>query len=327
MDITTFRTGLPVMLQRYTVGQHLDFEVEDTPDFPKATVLVEVTRLQKPWTLSSGLVVKVLEAPGLHVPYTAFLKSYDRRFAYYLRSSNEIYGWDETKEYACLEYVKNGEAGRFLAKLRDDKTFATFRTVDWLDWSDGQNEAYLTYKLQQSYDAERAIYAALEEYQGVYIPRLLLPVNRNIMPTGVSQPSEGSEVYHIKGLLLQYLEGFKLSEIEDYAPPSSWQEIVDQAIHIVRVLDSKSILNYDVHPNNFLVVPRDDGDYQVFMVDLAHCRLRREDESDREWGRAKCLEDEEGRIGDTMQVMLGSVGFDLTFEHSERYSEFADGYN
>lgn len=37
------------------------------------------------------------------------------------------------------------------------------------------------------------------------------------------------------------------------------------------------------------------------------------------------MQDEEGRLGDMMQIMLGEIGFALTLNHSERYSEFTVG--
>lgn len=72
------------------------------------------------------------------------------------------------------------------------------------------------------------------------------------------------------------------------------------------------------------IVPCGEKRYRVFMIDLAQCTLRREDESDMDWGRAKWTQDEEGAVGFVMKRRLGKLGFELVFNHSQRYLEFAE---
>ena len=64
--------------------------------------------------------------------------------------------------------------------------------------------------------------------------------------------------------------------------------------------------------------------YQAVVIDFARCRSREETESDEERGRAKWTQDEEGAIGVVMRMELQKVGFDLQFEPSDRYTEWAE---
>lgn len=53
------------------------------------------------------------------------------------------------------------------------------------------------------------------------------------------------------------------------------------------------VLNHDVRLENFIVRP----DESVVMIDFAQARVRRQNESDRAWNRAKASRDEEGAVG------------------------------
>jgi hypothetical protein len=100
------------------------------------------------------------------------------------------------------------------------------------------------------------------------------------------------------------------------------------------VLGDNDILNTDVRPNNFIVSSRRDGmepegvgeggGYQVFMLDFGQSRVRREDQSDFDWGRAKWRQDEEGAAGLVMQHRLRKLGAAINYEPSLRYVEFAE---
>ena len=80
---------------------------------------------------------------------------------------------------------------------------------------------------------------------------------------------------------------------------------------IVHVLGDNKILNNDVRPGNFIVSPKGDSGYQVFMIDFGLCRFRGQGESDLQWGREKHSTDEEGAVGQVMKHQLGSMGSSL----------------
>lgn len=190
-------------------------------------------------------------------------------------------------------------------------------------------------ELSKCFKAEVATYSALTKHQGEFIPRLLAEITLDISPPDLAFSAQQQEPSQVKGILLEYLPGFSLSSIAQNAPQASWQSIVDQAIKIVHILGDHNILNTDVRPDNFVVVPKrrraqamdeeNSAEYQVFMIDFGQCRLRREDESDAEWGRAKWIQDEEGAVGAVMRMMLRKIGFELDYRPSWRYLEWAPG--
>ncbi|KAH6974455.1 hypothetical protein BKA56DRAFT_645561 [Ilyonectria sp. MPI-CAGE-AT-0026] len=296
----------------------------------RSDLRVQVKRQNRPWTLSCGMVVENLEdvsdpnddrglrqGQGLGNGHEAFLKLFDSRYAQQLRNDNGIEEWSNLIEQEFLDGVRFGKMDDFLRKLRSDKQFQQ-DTED--DWDAAENEAFLWDELLKCFKAEVATYSVLTKYQGELIP-----------PCSVQQ----QELSHVKGILLEYLPGFSLSSIAQHAPQASWQSIVDQAIKIVHVLGDHKILNTDVRPDNFVVVPKrrrvevideeNSAEYLVFMIDFGQCRLRREDESDVEWGRAKWIEDEEGAVCAVMKMMLRKIGFELDYRPSWRYLEWAPG--
>jgi len=111
----------------------------------------------------------------------------------------------------------------------------------------------------------------------------------------------------------------------DHAPRTSWQNIVDQAVAIVRIVGDNYILNRDVRPENFVVTQVSEHDYKVFMIDFALCRFKGENESNAEWADAKFTKDEEGAVGLIMKKrLLNKYGFELHYETSLRYFEEAE---
>lgn len=320
---------LPPRLQRYEVDQCLqlwndqlgeDQLWEDQLHHFDPSILVYVMRLRSPRTLSSDLVVKVVDAPN-YIGTCFFLKLYDRRFADQLRKDHKIASWNKDVEKSCLEFVRSGKEGEFLQRVHNHRDS---EVPERQNWTDAENEAFLGHKLHEIYENEKALYGVLQEYQGQCFPRFFAGENRKLRPNDVSPLSMSSKLYQIKGLLLQYFRGFNLTAMTDYAPSWAWQDIVNQAIRIAHILSDKNILNGDVRLENYMVVPRVDGSCQVFMVNLAQCRLRREDESYWIWGVAKCRENEEGFIGETMKRKLGELDFSLDFKHSGRYSKFVE---
>jgi len=283
---------------------------------------VKVKRQTRPWTLSCGMVITI-EGPSSR-PETgdqAFLKMFDRRGAQQIRQDNGIDAWNEEIEQEFVKGLSIGKVEEFLEKLR---TVPNFQDETEEEWDAAENEAFLTAELRKCFDAEVATYARLQENQGKAIPRLFDVVTLNTDLPNVKLNLQQQELYRPKGVLLQYLPGFSLTTLADNAPKESWQGIVDQAIQIVHILDDHGILNADVRPDNFIIVPKDD-EYQVFMIDFGQCRFRREDESDEQWGRAKWIQDEEGAVGYVMRMMLRKVGFELRYEPSNRYLPWAPG--
>ncbi|KAK7428880.1 hypothetical protein QQZ08_004650 [Neonectria magnoliae] len=306
----------------------LKASINNTADNQQTPLQVKVKQRIKPWTLSCGMVVEIEENPdaseppeGLRNGDEAFLKMFDRRFAEQHRQDNVVDIWSEDVENEFLASLRSGKTESFLDKLH---TVPGFQRDTEDDWDTAENEAYLADELQKCFNSEIATYSRLQEHQGKIIPRFLAAITLGMPPPDAALSTQQQELYQIKGVLLEYLTGFSLSSMVQSAPRSSWQDIVDQAIRIVHVLGDNNILNADVRPDNFVVVPEDQA-YRVFMIDFGQCRLRREDESDAEWGRAKWIQDEEGAVGAVMRSRLKKVGFELRFEPSWRYLSWAPG--
>lgn len=281
------------------------------------------------------MVVDIAE-PGLKLPSSAFLQLYDRRFADQLRRDNGVEGWTVELEHKYLQSVRSGAAEKFLYSLHNVPNFQEVTEDDWNDW---QNEAFLDDELLKLCKAETATYNKLCEQQGKTVPKFLAAVDLNLAagadltasPNSLPGPPKllDFQPFHVKGILLEYIDGFNLRQVPEYCPRSTWQDIVDQAVSIVRLMGDYNILNRDVRPENFIVSPLLGGQevqqYRVFMIDFGLCRIRREDETDLQWGMAKCTKDEEGAVGLVMQMILKrDYGFELHYERSGRYDEWAD---
>lgn len=119
------------------------------------------------------------------------------------------------------------------------------------------------------FDAETIVYDTLRDIQGKLVPRLVARVHLALsLPNAGIGHTDAAELLHIKGILLQYIDGFSLSKVQDHAPKSEWQGIVDQAVAIVQVVGDHGILNRDVRPDSFIVQRDRSGCYWVFMIDF-----------------------------------------------------------
>ncbi|KAL1841162.1 hypothetical protein VTK73DRAFT_3580 [Phialemonium thermophilum] len=271
----------------------------------------------------------------------AFLKLFDRRFVHQLRRDVGLEPWSDQIEQALQEGVRTGRIAAFLRRLHGD---AQFREATQDEWDAAESEAFLDAELAGLFANEVATYAALRRCQGQVVPRLLAQITLDmgasrppnpsppvedapILPTSASTRPPPPPLQTVRGLLLDYLPGFTLTSLTRHVPESAWQRTVDQALRLVHVLGDHDILNRDVRPDNFVVVPPQRGgrdDYRVFMVDFGHCRRRRPDESDADWGKAKWRQNEEGAVGAVMQHFLRRTAcFELVYEPSWRYLEWA----
>ncbi|KAM0283674.1 hypothetical protein ACHAO9_009602 [Fusarium lateritium] len=338
----------------YAVGNilELNLNVDANSDSEATTIQVKVKKQQRPWTLSCGMMVEIQQAPkslpGLSVGDEVFLKMFDRRFAQQLREDHKIDQWCEKFEREFTSGLASGKVEEFLENLQ---ALPRLQGDTDKDWDDAENEAYLATELQMYFNSETATYARLQQHQGQAVPRLLASITLDesiatytrdpqaiaeMVPDFVAKlilkdaeavemlGTQQRKVKEHRGIMLQYLPGFSLSDMIQSAPRTSWQGIVDQAVQSVNVLDDHNILNLDVRPANFMVVLKNDT-YRVFMIDFGHCRFRRKDETDEEWGSAKWMRDEEGAVALVMEMRLKKAGFELQYEPTLKYLEWAPG--
>jgi hypothetical protein len=307
----------------YPVGKilTLDARLDAASNHQLRTIQVKIKRQQLPYTFSSGAVVEeVSDFLDKSEGNQFFLKMCDRRAAEELRDEYGVPPWSDDIENVYVNGVQSGAVEAVHKGLRD---VPDFLDDNGSDWDEGEDEAFLDDWQRKLYEAEVETYDRLKEYQGQYYPRLLATVKLDISPPNAILSAEQRELHQQKGFLLQYLHGFTLRDMIAKAPAAAWQDIVDQGIKTVDILGDHDIVNKDVRLDNFIIVPRIHT-YQVFMIDFGLCRFRRPDESDAEWGRVKCNEDEEGFVGLMMKMFTKKVGFELRYKHSRRWHEWAE---
>lgn len=301
----------------YCEGNIIRLETDTAFSF-HGPIQCKIEKFYQPSTLSCVMEVKIEMAP--YNGRRFILKLYDRRYATQLRKDNKVEPYSLAQETAFFDFVKNGDASEFLVKLREDEDF---EEPEGEDWNDAQNEVYLLYVCLDLYGSECAVYDRLKDLQGQDIAQFIAKVRFPVAPP--SADDLPAELYEIKGILLELIDGFTLHELADKAPREDWQKICDQAVRVVQLCNDREILNEDVRPSNFMVtpLPSENNAYRVVMLDFAYCRLRSPEDSDLEWGRSKWSQDEEGAIGMVMQHRLKKLGFDLTYQPSHRYLEWA----
>lgn len=251
----------------------------------------------------------------------AVLKLFDRRFCPQLRNDLFLQPYSSTLQAAYLEFIRTGDASRYLARLRNgdsDRSLDEEPMADFL----AENEVYLQHYCLGLYENELSTYKRLQDLQGSEIPQLFASVN--YLP---SRPDGGEgippEFMEVKGILIEFISGFPLAELSDNAPREFWQTICDQAVQIVHRISDHDILNEDTDIKNVMVIPRGsnaENAYRVVMLDFADCRFRQDYESDDEWAYEKRSSPDEAAIGAVMQDKLKkAAGFQLDFQESQRF--------
>ena len=243
------------------VGQILVLKADDAHpalSSPSSPIFVRIRQLHS-HTLSCNMVFDILDKEGsvLLDSSPAFLKLFDRRFAIQHRQDNGVELWTREVEVEYLDALKTDTIPQFLDDLHNIENFQDDTEEDW---DKTQVEAFLIDELFPLYETETKVYRTLQEYQGRLIPKLLAavtleleldPINLDVTSEDKDRPPEALELLHIKGILLQYIQGFDLWSMPDHAPRTSWQNIIDQAVAVVRVVGDNYILNRDVRPESF----------------------------------------------------------------------------
>ena len=285
--------------------------------FDGQTIDARIIKVFEPFTCSSAMVVR-LACPTTTWEGDMVLKLFDRRFATELRQHDEISPWTLDIEQNYHQFILDGNAAKLVAELTADRELL-LRNSD--NWNSSQEETYLHDYMQGLYERETQAYNTLTDIQGKDIPRLFSCVT---MPSSTSAHNNLlSEYIDIPGILLQYIEGFPLTDIAIYAPRDSWQSICEDAIRIVNLVGDRGILNEDVKSRNFIVQRRPENKFHVFMIDFALCNFREEYPDETEWEMWKATQDEEGAVGYVMQKKLQG-GF--VYHRSARYRKLDEKY-
>ncbi|TBU42053.1 hypothetical protein BD309DRAFT_924301 [Dichomitus squalens] len=278
----------------------------------------------RPFTMSPVLLVSLIQpSTPTHgdavLPTTAIIKLYDRRCLSNVRDEfDEGKPWSLDKEQEYRQYLDDVATGSVARGDFDSPTFMWDNDV-----SDGEFEAYLRRVAQRMFDAERTAYERLRDLQGKKIPRLYSVVEYEIaIPNARGDGAAVTDT--IPGLLLEYVSSLSLRQLvatwTARNPPLANEVLAvlcEEAVKVVDRISDFDVLNEDVRVDNFLIrEPFIDAtsstqggnaavvENAVVLIDLGLCRLRREDESEDEWIKAKWSQDEAGAVG---FVLLGLV--------------------
>ncbi|WEW55966.1 hypothetical protein PRK78_001401 [Emydomyces testavorans] len=229
------------------------------------------------------------------------LKLYDRRFATQLRQDEEASPWNLQIESDYCEFVRNGRAPEFFdlctAKFCEDEDWAYEQREKW---NKAQHEAYLQYLCRRTYNIEKVAYDKLRDIQGKHVPRLFARIL--LQPSG---PALANEYLDCPGILLEYIQGFPLTNLAGNASKKDFQYVCEDAIRVVHLIGDRGIINKDTKTRSFIV--REDPvtkKFKVFMTDFGLCAFRCQAKDDREFNEWQADQDEEGAVGRVMERKL-----------------------
>jgi serine/threonine protein kinase len=170
-------------------------------------------------------------------------------------------------------------------------------------WTTGKHEAYLQFLCRRTHNTEATAYDLLEDLQGKQIPAVL--AHSYLRDPSDQSSGELSQFLNRPGLLLEYVEGFPLTDLAEQRPKEDWQYVCDEAIRIVHLINERGVCNKDIKTLSFIV--RDDhdvGKLRVYMIDFGLCAFRSEAEDEIELRGLQADEDQEGAVGRVMESRL-----------------------
>jgi hypothetical protein len=306
----------------YFAGNNLAVQINDENSSGQASESLDVTVCQAfdPFTLSCALLVQ-LDWPSLKLKGQYVLKLFDRRFAAQLRREHKACSWTPEVEDNYRNFVHSGGLRELVAFIAEKETDDYWSARKQKDWNQAQLEAYLQYCSRKFYKTETAVYYRLHELQGQDIPRFIARV---VIRRTSSDPVD--EYLDCPGILLEYIQGFPLTDIEEFAPKAAWQPICDEAIRIINRISNLNVRNEDVKTRSFMVQPNPDPDtaqFKLCMMDFGSCVLRKPDQDDHDWREWKAMQDEEGAIGLVMERKLrGGFKYTPSLEYEQLIYEF-----
>ena len=283
----------------YQVGETLKVQFRN-----KGPINAEIVKVFEPFTLSSVLLIRISD--NLHLNGQFVLKIYDRRFAFGLRKNEKMAPWHSHIVNQYCDFVRAGRASQFL-----DMCEAEFRKdIYWADecyqsWSKAEKEAYCQHLCHRIFKTEREAYSLLKSLQGKHIPRVYDEVY--LEPNMLSNSySEHDYRHNHPGMILEYIQGFPLTDLDINIPKPFWQSICDQAISVVHLVGKNGVCNEDLRTRNFIVrLNGDEADFGVFMIDFGKCSFRQDAKDLNEFREWQAHQDEEGAVGRVMETKLG----------------------
>ena len=270
----------------------------------QAYATVEIVDVFLPFTWSAAM--KVVLHKRTADERIAVLKLYDRRYCPELREDYDKPPWRLNRDEEYFDFVKSGGATEFISHLRGNDDY------DDADWDVARHEAWIYDRCYKLWKTESDTYQILHDLQGLCVPRLF----QKVIFDPMTLPSATVSMLEVPGILIEFIDGFNLDDMYLHVPQEQWQSVCTQAIEVVHRISNHNVLNEDARTRNMIVRksnkeradiecgsgPGTVDSYDVFAIDFGLCRLRRPDESDDEWKKAKWRQHEEENLGLWMQA-------------------------
>ena len=274
--------------------------------------------------------MKVIIHKGTHREQTAVLKLYDRRYSPDLRKIHGQPPWTPVREEQYFKLVTSGSADVFISQLRYEENDLT----DFSGEDVAESETWVHARCLRLHENEVKIYQALEDLQGICVPRL----DQKVVVKPPDFPSAVAKHFEVPGILIEFIDGITLEGWAVRVPQSQWQSLCDGAVQVIHKISEHEILNEDVKPRNMIIRKRsgepsnssrrseDQSDIsneqslKVFAIDFGNCRFRRAGETDDQWREAKFWQEEEGIIGgDICYAAKRNYGVKIQWKPSREY--------
>ncbi|KAL7935676.1 hypothetical protein V8C35DRAFT_259607 [Trichoderma chlorosporum] len=266
----------------YVAGASLHLEITQNYQglpFARATAAAITKIFDIAMSSVMGVTITLESGPDVH----AVLKLYDRRFGTDLRNDGRKYLPCTVAKKALFEsFVRQNAIGPFLTQLAQDQEgrILPIRTHHHLDGTvegSAKYEAALWQECDGMFNCETKAYELLKDLQGIEIPRLLATVrlvdtSSNISSDLISGP--GAKYRDVKGILLQYVPGFNLIDLDKSSVDvKKWPVLVQRAVDVAHKINERGVVVLDCSPRNVIV---DEQSQLPVVIDFAQCWFKHE---------------------------------------------------
>jgi serine/threonine protein kinase len=222
------------------------------------------------------MVLQVIEPPSFNNTSQCVLKLFDRRFSTQAREGCRTKPWSPEIEQQYQGFVNCDDAREFFSYWDAEKERDNQWSVAYVDnrnrWSAAKLETYLQWSCHSMYEAEKKAYELMSGIQGEYVPKVFECVVLN-QPDAFRQLGDDDgepddmdkAIRSIPGILMQYHDGFHLTDLHKHLPSEHWQSILDSAVQTIGKIQACGIYNRDVNTRSFMVDP---STHHVMMIDF-----------------------------------------------------------
>ncbi|CAD0109741.1 unnamed protein product [Aureobasidium uvarum] len=281
------------------------------------------------------MVIRFVDPASFNNASQCVLKLYDRRFSTQHRDDWDAAPWTLEIEKTYHDFVDCGDADEYFSYWDAEKERNDYWSAAYVDnrnrWSVAKREAYLQWDSTMTYETEKKAYERMSHLQGEDVPKVFGEVMLD-QPTTTKQDNEHEDVddkdariFTIPGILMQYVDGFHLTDLHKHLPTEHWQSTVDSAIKALSNIQDCGILNRDVNTRSFMADPLT---RKVMMIDFGMVCFREDAEGDREWEELQANQDEQGAVGLVMKSYLKrETDIGIVYRCSERALRLAWRFN